>query len=554
FSGSALMIDEYGSSGFAMYATWHIFGDPSMPLRTQTPQPFTNVSVSDILILGTSQLSINTTGISNAIISLSKNGELLDAAAISGFGTTVLNFEPLTEIDTCILTITGQNRIPWQQELLIIAPEDPYLVTQGFTITDDVFGNGNGLVDFGEVVDLNLIIQNVGADTCDLVNAQISLDDPYISLVNDFFSSTILPGDSVVALGPYELIIAENVPNGHPVHIAVFMDNGMDTWESEIIINIQAPAVTFANVTVLDDGNGRLDIGESAVLKLSLNNLGGSGLASANVTLASSDPYVAALGPMITLGNFEAGTLDSCSFDIELEYATPPGYEIEFSWILESDQGYAATGAFSMLAGLIVEDFESSDFTAFDWLFSGHQDWVIDNSDFLEGQFSARSGVINNNQNSELSLIIEADEEAVLSFNYKVSSQAGSDGLLFLIDGILQNTWQGEIPWSEAVYPLTTGEHELTWKYTKNSSGASGSDCAWIDFIILPLSEVPGTIIGDVTADAQINVQDIVRLVNIILGQGAEVQPYELYCGNMNGDTIIDIGDLVLLVNIIMGQ
>ncbi|MEA3287154.1 MAG: C25 family cysteine peptidase, partial [Candidatus Marinimicrobia bacterium] len=42
FSGSALMIDEYGSSGFAMYATWHIFGDPSMPLRTQTPQPFTN--------------------------------------------------------------------------------------------------------------------------------------------------------------------------------------------------------------------------------------------------------------------------------------------------------------------------------------------------------------------------------------------------------------------------------------------------------------------------------------------------------------------------------
>jgi hypothetical protein len=261
-----------------------------------------------------------------------------------------------------------------------------------------------------------------------------------------------------------------------------------------------------------------------------------------------------ALGSMTSLGNFGAGMLDSCSFDIELEYATPPGYEIDFTWNLESDQGYAATGTFSLLAGLVVEDFESADFTTFDWNFGGHQNWVIDASEVLEGQFSARSGLISNNQNSELSLLMEVEEEAVLSFNYKVSSQAGADGLQFLLDGSLMHNWQGEIPWSEANYVLTAGDHELIWKYTKNSSGASGSDCAWLDFIVLPLSEVPGTIIGDVTADAQINVQDIVRLVNIILGQGAAVQPFELYCGDLNGDTIVDIGDLVLLVNIIMGE
>jgi len=57
-----------------------------------------------------------------------------------------------------------------------------------------------------------------------------------------------------------------------------------------------------------------------------------------------------------------------------------------------------------------------------------------------------------------------------------------------------------------------------------------------------------------VTADTNINVQDIVRLVSIILGQGDSPADYELFCGDVNGDLVVDIGDLVLLVNFIMGD
>ncbi len=554
FSGSAQMIDEYGSDGFDMYATWHIFGDPSMPIRTQTPQPFTTITAPDVLILGSSQLSVNTGGIDNAIISLSKNGVLLDAAAAALFGTTTLNFEPLTEVDTCLLTVTGPNAIPWQQELLIIAPDGPYLIAQGFLVNDLTEGNGNGLIDFGETVNLDFLIHNVGSDTCQTVDATLTLDDPYVTLVSNLVSSGfLLPGDTM-AVGPFEILISATAPDGYQVLGSLIMTNGETSWESNITLTIQAPAISLVETVVLDTGNGRLDIGESAALELCLNNEGGSGLTSATLTIASNDPFVAALGSSFNIDNFESGNLSYCTFDIDLEYATPPGHELEFSWVLESDQGYSTNGTFSLLAGLVVEDFESADFGSYDWIMGGHQDWTIDNGEFSEGQYSARSGAINNYQNSEMSVFVDVDDNAVLSFNYKVSSQAGADGLDFLIDGVVMDNWQGEIPWSEASYPLTVGEHELAWKYTKNSSGASGSDCAWVDFIILPLSEVPGTIIGDVNADAQINVQDIVRLVSIILGQGADAQEFELYCGNINGDETVDIGDLVLLVNIIMGE
>ena len=201
-----------------------------------------------------------------------------------------------------------------------------------------------------------------------------------------------------------------------------------------------------------------------------------------------------------------------------------------------------------------MEDFEQGDFSAYDWIFGGHQDWQIDSLEVFEGHYAARSGSIGNYQNSEMSLIITVDEDSEISFYHKISSEEGGDGLTFILDGQIADSWQGEEPWTQSSYILTGGEHELVWKYSKNSSGSSGSDCAWIDYIILPLSNIPGTIIGDVTADTQINVQDIVRLVNIILGAGAPPQASELYCGDINGDTVVDIGDLVLLVNIIMGD
>lgn len=554
FCGSAQMIDEYGAGGFEMYATWHIFGDPSMPMRTRVPETISSVSAPDVLIIGSSQIDVSAEGVSNATVSLSKHGEILAAAPLADVGSTTLNFEALTEIDTCVLTITGQNLVPWQAELLIISPDGPWLVVEGVDVDDAGLGNGNGILDFGESAESYIQIRNVGTEVCETINCLLSTEDEYLSLGNNFVNSGPLAADGVYAQGPYVFNIANNAPNGHQAIIQVLMDNGIETWESEVVVSLNAPTVILDDVSVIDAGNGRLDIGESATLELCLSNQGGSDLTSANVLLTSSSPYVTSLGPVITVDGFEAGTLDFCSFGIDLEYATPPGQEIEFVWSIEGDFEYTAGGTFTLTAGLVVEDFETGDLDAFDWLFSGHQDWTIDNSEFYEGLYSARSGDINNSQNSEMSLFIEVDEDALLRFNYKVSSEAGSDGLEFLLDGVLMDEWQGEISWNEASYFLDGGTHEVSWKYSKNFSGSSGSDCAWVDFIVLPLSEVPGTIIGDVTADANINVQDVVRLVNIILGQGDAAQDFELYCGDMNGDEIVDIGDLVLLVNIIMGD
>ena len=53
-------------------------------------------------------------------------------------------------------------------------------------------------------------------------------------------------------------------------------------------------------------------------------------------------------------------------------------------------------------------------------------------------------------------------------------------------------------------------------------------------------------ILGDINADEIVNIQDIILLINMILGEEVED------AGDVNGDNNVDILDVVILINIIL--
>ena len=59
--------------------------------------------------------------------------------------------------------------------------------------------------------------------------------------------------------------------------------------------------------------------------------------------------------------------------------------------------------------------------------------------------------------------------------------------------------------------------------------------------------------LGDINADGNINVQDIVTLINFILDV-EEPDSGEQYAADMNGDGILNVMDVVLLVSLIIGS
>ena len=61
-----------------------------------------------------------------------------------------------------------------------------------------------------------------------------------------------------------------------------------------------------------------------------------------------------------------------------------------------------------------------------------------------------------------------------------------------------------------------------------------------------------GMMLGDINQDGGVDVVDIVRLINIVLGQPAS--DLEIYLSDLNSDTILNIQDIVLLVNQILSN
>ncbi|MDY0320048.1 MAG: choice-of-anchor J domain-containing protein, partial [Candidatus Cloacimonadaceae bacterium] len=78
--------------------------------------------------------------------------------------------------------------------------------------------------------------------------------------------------------------------------------------------------------------------------------------------------------------------------------------------------------------------------------------------------------------------------------------------------------------WTQVSFPVSAGTRTFTWRYTKDGSVSSGSDCAWIDHIILPPVSVyyaPATGLSGTPADGSITLN--------WTSPGGSVQSFDIY-------------------------
>jgi len=110
----------------------------------------------------------------------------------------------------------------------------------------------------------------------------------------------------------------------------------------------------------------------------------------------------------------------------------------------------------------------------------GSADWFPQTTTSRYDGDAAQSGDIASNQESWMQTTVNG--AGTVSFYWKVSSEEDYDFLEFYIDGSLQEKISGSVNWEQKTYPISTsGSHTLEWRYMKDPSGSSGSDCGWVD-------------------------------------------------------------------------
>lgn len=367
-----------------------------------------------------------------------------------------------------------------------------YFSTDGtnYLVIDDywVMANGDEVIEFGETVNLSVDVKNIGAETITGVSMQLIIDDGFITLTDSTETlGNFEPDETKTFYNAFMFDVSNQVPNDHEIVFnTLILDDDGDDWASHIYLTAYAPDVYATGVSIDDGGNGSLDPGETTDIIVALYNSGGATANNLVTALSSADPYITINNNIAYLDNIDENSTAHVVYNISAEEDIPSGYIIELEVAIQADNEYVTNTSVYIVVGLITEGFESGDFSAFPWQFSGDADWIIDNSVYYEGSFSARSGDIDDDQSSSMSLEICVLNDSEISFVKKVSSEGSYDYLKFYIDGSENGAWDGDQDWSIVTYPIIEGVHTLSWSFEKDYSVSTGSDCGWIDFITFP--------------------------------------------------------------------
>lgn len=127
-----------------------------------------------------------------------------------------------------------------------------------------------------------------------------------------------------------------------------------------------------------------------------------------------------------------------------------------------------------------VDDFETGALSKLKWVPGGAKPWTVTTESVASGKYAARSGVIRDGQTSTLSLTDRFFAGSV-SFDLRISSEANWDYAEFLIDGVQQMKWSGDVEWTRYSFPIATGTHTLEWRYVKDNAVSSGLDAVFVD-------------------------------------------------------------------------
>jgi len=324
-NGCFQMIEE--SNDIAMIDTWTIFGDPSLYVRTDNPSNM-NVTHDNVVIVGQNNFNVNC-DLDGALATISKDGVIIGSAEVIG-GTAVIPLDNLTPGDELTLAVVGFNKVTYIATVTVISPNGPYVV----------FESTNDEIDYGQSLDLDMSLKNVGMDDATNVTATLSSSDPYVTIIDNTENfGSITAGDTKTINSSYTISVADDVPDQHIINFELEItgtdsSNTSHTWNSTFTIKANAPDISIDNLAVINDDNndGILDPGEHGDLSFTITN---TGHADANfngdlIKVSDPDNYLTLGSTQIATVNIAAGSSTDFVFtNASADAATPLGSPVD---------------------------------------------------------------------------------------------------------------------------------------------------------------------------------------------------------------------------------
>lgn len=341
----------------------------------------------------------------------------------------------------------------------------------------------------GDTIVFTISIENIGSEPYRDCTLSICTTSPYIVLIDSTeYFDYIAPGNEYTFNRCLIAVIAPNIPDGNSILFTFSISNSAEdvvTQRSYLISNGNIEVDSY-EIIAHSHTQRSLRSSESGSLIFRLTNNGSHNISNADISIISvSDPNITITGNMHGCQISSGETIEfPTTYQTNAQFQSERTLDVSIGYNNGNDDPQELIA--SIIGSFNCEDFDSGQIPANLYGEGTQVGWQIDTTVSSIGNYSIRSGQISHYDSSTVNLSISVPQSTYISFYIKVSSESNYDWLYFYIDGEQQSRWSGTYDWTHVTFPLAAGTHILTWRYIKDKSVNTGSDCAWIDEICLP--------------------------------------------------------------------
>jgi hypothetical protein len=486
---------------------WHqysvnLLGDPEFEAWTDTPTPLTVLHPASHPHGGgsfTVTVAHGSQPVEDALVCVTDLSALTDvhaAGRTDATGQVHLAVDPVT-VDPLHVTVTAPDHLPYQG-LCTVLPSGPYATLEECLLVDVPGGNGNGLLNRGETVNLALTLHNPGTETAEFVTGILRTTDHLVDVLDSTVTFGDIPaGESAAGTGDLCFRLDPSAPGGRICQFELEINAvSGGPWSAIIPLPVAAPQVEHALLAVNDDGGGngnrRVEPGEIFDLAVVFRNEG-TDLAPATIArVSTASSFVSFSDSTADLGDLPVGGVGTALFTGSVSPGCPDPEFITLRFDLETSDRYTFTESTLFVIGTtgFEDDMEGG---GGNWTHGGANDlWHLTSVRTHSGTASWYCGRQDTsryepdmNAHLESPVVTLAPSPQLTFWLWHDVATYGVDGLYVVLQEGVSSDTLDFIASGGALPHLTIGSEWLQFHYDLGFFGYEAGDAVRLSFIFI---------------------------------------------------------------------
>ncbi len=288
-----------------IFSHWNtLMGESSLPMWSDYPEA-TIVEHPYSMTKGTNFIDITVDKESGpvedawvTILMDGVTGDIFESAYTNAQGFVRL---PITSSDEgeVFVTVTKKNHYPYQSSFQIYDPGVSINIEETtVTIDDDhsgnSLGNGDGIANGGETIELYFSATNFGSVDSETVSGVLSSNNPHVTVIDNIVEyDSVSAGETIAAPYPFLISLEDGLEDGSNLELMVyFIESSGYTGNGMVPIGVAGNKLEAIDIDVIGSASDILTPGESSYLKIQLENTGSTYAIGVTGIIHCASPFI----------------------------------------------------------------------------------------------------------------------------------------------------------------------------------------------------------------------------------------------------------------------